>query len=444
MSRVPLVSPESATGPVADGLDQIRAAFGGVPAMFRAVANSPAALQSMWGAFGALGTGTLGSRRRADQCRSRHREPERVRVLPGRRRRAFEPEGSIARGGLAADGDGTPRPDPRVEVLIPVELGALVDERGRVNRAGRAGGPRRQMDRRAGGRGRRARRAQPVHQLRQRRARRPRRASPPSACAAPPERGGRAVPFAAPSAPAAPRSPAAPAPGPASAVRCWRCAPAGWARSPTAGATCRRRSASGRASAPPRWGRKGWRATPPEADQARARRPREGRSALYRSERYAALARRARRRPPARRVRGEPPDARLTEDDLLLGDVLTLGRRPGRWPARLLRLAAVPRVSSTCRRPGVGRGLVLRVLAPSARSSTAVVANRPRRGRDGARSRSRHEAVDLDGGGAPPAAAALAALPTLPARWRDTLTRRLRGGTEDDRARLRGPLAEGP
>jgi uncharacterized peroxidase-related enzyme len=30
--------------------------------MFRAVANSPAALKSMWGAFGALGAGTIGAK----------------------------------------------------------------------------------------------------------------------------------------------------------------------------------------------------------------------------------------------------------------------------------------------------------------------------------------------------------------------------------------------
>lgn len=42
-------------------LPQILKAFGGTPNMFKAVANSPAALQSMWGAFGALGQGTLGA-----------------------------------------------------------------------------------------------------------------------------------------------------------------------------------------------------------------------------------------------------------------------------------------------------------------------------------------------------------------------------------------------
>src|SRR5690606_11789588 len=43
-------------------LTQIQQAFGVVPNMFKAVSNSPAALQSMWSAFGALGQGTLGAR----------------------------------------------------------------------------------------------------------------------------------------------------------------------------------------------------------------------------------------------------------------------------------------------------------------------------------------------------------------------------------------------
>ena len=42
-------------------LDQIHGAFGATPNMFRAVANSPAALQSMWAAFGALGGGVIGA-----------------------------------------------------------------------------------------------------------------------------------------------------------------------------------------------------------------------------------------------------------------------------------------------------------------------------------------------------------------------------------------------
>jgi len=43
-------------------LVEIQQAFGATPNMFKAVANSPAALQSMWSAFGALGTGTIGAR----------------------------------------------------------------------------------------------------------------------------------------------------------------------------------------------------------------------------------------------------------------------------------------------------------------------------------------------------------------------------------------------
>lgn len=43
MPNVPLVDRETATGPVKEQLEQIGSAFGAVPAMFRAVANSPAA-----------------------------------------------------------------------------------------------------------------------------------------------------------------------------------------------------------------------------------------------------------------------------------------------------------------------------------------------------------------------------------------------------------------
>jgi len=60
MSHVPLVDPATATGTVQENLAQIEAAFGATPAMFRAVANSPAALASMWGSFAAFGAGALG------------------------------------------------------------------------------------------------------------------------------------------------------------------------------------------------------------------------------------------------------------------------------------------------------------------------------------------------------------------------------------------------
>lgn len=43
-------------------LAQIQGAFGMTPNMFKAVSNSPAALQSMWASFAALGKGRLGAK----------------------------------------------------------------------------------------------------------------------------------------------------------------------------------------------------------------------------------------------------------------------------------------------------------------------------------------------------------------------------------------------
>lgn len=62
MARVELIDPKTATGDRAATLGRITGAFGATPAMFRAVANSPAALKMMWAGFGALGTGRIGSR----------------------------------------------------------------------------------------------------------------------------------------------------------------------------------------------------------------------------------------------------------------------------------------------------------------------------------------------------------------------------------------------
>ncbi len=59
MSHVPLINAHQTSADRAALLLQIQQAFGTVPNMFRAVANSPAALRSMWGSFGALGGGTL-------------------------------------------------------------------------------------------------------------------------------------------------------------------------------------------------------------------------------------------------------------------------------------------------------------------------------------------------------------------------------------------------
>lgn len=59
MSRVPLINPNDTTPDRQAVLSQIHAAFGATPNMFKAVANSPAALSSMWGSFGALGGGVI-------------------------------------------------------------------------------------------------------------------------------------------------------------------------------------------------------------------------------------------------------------------------------------------------------------------------------------------------------------------------------------------------
>jgi uncharacterized peroxidase-related enzyme len=62
MSRVPLLTAANATGESKALLETIHNAFGVTPAMFRAVAHSPAALKSMWGSFGALGSSQIGSK----------------------------------------------------------------------------------------------------------------------------------------------------------------------------------------------------------------------------------------------------------------------------------------------------------------------------------------------------------------------------------------------
>jgi uncharacterized peroxidase-related enzyme len=84
MSHVQLIDPAHTTPSRKALLDQVHGAFGATPNMFKAVANSPAALQSMWGAFGALGVGVLSAklgeqiavavadRNRCDYCLAAH------------------------------------------------------------------------------------------------------------------------------------------------------------------------------------------------------------------------------------------------------------------------------------------------------------------------------------------------------------------------------------
>lgn len=89
-------------------LTQIQHAFGTTPNMFKAVANSPAALQSMWAAFGALGKGTLGAklgeqiavaianRNRCEYCLAAH-------TVLGQQAGASAAEMAAAQGGQSGD-----------------------------------------------------------------------------------------------------------------------------------------------------------------------------------------------------------------------------------------------------------------------------------------------------------------------------------------------------
>ncbi|MBX3193660.1 MAG: peroxidase-related enzyme [Microbacteriaceae bacterium] len=129
MSRVPLVESTSATGSVKEQLDQIQTAFGTVPAMFRAVANSPAALQSMWAAFGAYGGGALGpavseqvavavaNRNSCDYCLAAHT--------------ALGRKAGLSADTLAAAQTGDAE-DARTAALLRFAL-ALVEDRGQVS-----------------------------------------------------------------------------------------------------------------------------------------------------------------------------------------------------------------------------------------------------------------------------------------------------------------------
>jgi uncharacterized peroxidase-related enzyme len=128
MPLVPLVDREATTGPVREQLDQIQVAFGGVPAMFRAVANSPAALSSMWAAFGAYGGGALGAalgeqiavavanRNSCEYCLAAHTALGRKAGLSGEELAAAQTGGSD---------------DPATAALLDFAL-TLVEERGQV------------------------------------------------------------------------------------------------------------------------------------------------------------------------------------------------------------------------------------------------------------------------------------------------------------------------
>lgn len=131
IARVPLVDRTAATGSVRTVLDQIHGAFGATPNMFRAVANSPAALQSMWAAFGALGGGVIGAalgeqiavavanRNACDYCLAAH-------TALGRKAGVSGDDLAAAQSGESAD--------PRTAAVLRFAL-KLVNERGQVDAA---------------------------------------------------------------------------------------------------------------------------------------------------------------------------------------------------------------------------------------------------------------------------------------------------------------------
>jgi len=128
MSRVQLIDVATASPDRRALLAPIQSAFGSTPAMFRAVANSPAALKSMWAAFGALGSGVIpaklgeqiavavADRNACEYCLAAH-------TALGRKAGASADEMSAAQMGESSD--------PRTAAALRFAL-KLVDQRGQV------------------------------------------------------------------------------------------------------------------------------------------------------------------------------------------------------------------------------------------------------------------------------------------------------------------------
>lgn len=131
MNRVPLVDRNATTADRKALLDSIHTAFGATPNMFRAVANSPAALKSMWSAFGALGSGVIATklgeqiavavadRNSCDYCLAAH-------TALGRKAGASAEEMQDAQAGESADA--------KTQAALRFAL-KLVNDRGQVGDA---------------------------------------------------------------------------------------------------------------------------------------------------------------------------------------------------------------------------------------------------------------------------------------------------------------------
>jgi len=131
MNRVPLIDRNATTPDRKALLDSINGVFGTTPNMFRAVANSPAALKSMWGAFGALGAGVIpaklgeqiavavADRNRCEYCLAAH-------TVLGRKAGASDAQMSDAQAGKSTD--------PKTQAALDFAL-KLVNARGQVGEA---------------------------------------------------------------------------------------------------------------------------------------------------------------------------------------------------------------------------------------------------------------------------------------------------------------------
>ena len=131
MSRIPQVNPAATTPERQALLTAIHQAFGATPAMFKTVAQSPAALKMMWGAFGALGGGVIpaklgeqiavavADRNACEYCLAAH-------TALGRKAGASAAEMAAAQAGESAD--------PKTNAALRFAL-KLVDARGQVDDA---------------------------------------------------------------------------------------------------------------------------------------------------------------------------------------------------------------------------------------------------------------------------------------------------------------------
>lgn len=129
MSRIPLINSADTTADRKTILSEIHSAFGTTPNMFKAVANSPAALKSMWGSFGALGSGVISAklgeqiavaianRNSCEYCLAAH-------TALGRKAGATSQEMTSAQDGLSDD--------PKIAAALTFAL-AVVEGRGQID-----------------------------------------------------------------------------------------------------------------------------------------------------------------------------------------------------------------------------------------------------------------------------------------------------------------------